>query len=150
MVFDLHWIVAAGLILAAVWDAKTAKIPNWLVLSLVVVFAAKWALDPATVSLWQIGFAGLIFAGGFGLFVAGAMGAGAIKLATATALFMPLDRLGMLGLAFVLAVILSMIVIGAVRGAIGSDDSAWACLRKRIIPMAVPIALTGLAGLFVL
>ena len=151
MVFDIAWVVAAVLVVAAFWDAKTAKIPNWLVLGLAALFVVKLVIWPGSADiLWQVGFAAAVFAGGFGLFAAGAMGAGAVKLAAATALFMPLDRLGTLGLAMIAAIIVAMIVIGFLRGTLGSEDSSWACLRKRIIPMAVPIGITGIVGLFAL
>lgn len=141
--------VAALMVLAVFWDSKFGKIPNWLALGLVAVYAAK-AVLVGPFDIWQVVFAACVFVVGFGLFAMGAIGAGAVKLLAAVALFMPRDALGSLGLFLLIAVILSLLLFSLLRGAWGNDDSGWAVLRKRVIPMAFPIGMTGLFGLFVL
>ena len=144
----IHIGVMALLVVAAVWDMRMARIPNWLVLLFLPLFALKAFLFPQDVDLlWQIVFAAVVFAAGFGLFAAGAIGAGAVKLMAATALFMPMDRLGVIGLTLLAAVIGGLILFGTLRNMFGAEDASWACLRKRIIPMAVPIAVTGVTAL---
>lgn len=147
----ITYAVAALLLVAAVLDARIAKIPNWLPIVMVAVFVAKIIFAPQDIDiLWQIVFAAGVFIVGFGLFMTGGFGAGAVKLMGATALFMPLDRLGVLSLTLLAAVIGSLILFGMLRAFFGSDTSSWTCLQKRIIPMAFPIMVTGLVGLFVL
>ena len=147
----ISYVVAALLVVAAILDAKNAKIPNWLVGLFVVVFVGKVVLFPQSVDFaWQLVFAVCVLIGGFGLFATGGFGAGAVKLMTVTALFMPLDRLGILGLTLLAGIIVSLIVFGLLRSMFGAEDSGWKVLQKRVIPMAVPIGATGIIGMFVL
>lgn len=146
----IHAAVAAFLAVAALWDAKTAKIPNWLIYVGLGLFVIKAIFVPETIDFaWQIALAVIVFVAGFALFTTGAIGAGAVKLMSVAALFMPLDRLGVIGLTLVGAIILSLIVFGFLRTMFGHDDHGWACLQRRIIPMAVPIGITAAVGLFV-
>ena len=75
--------------IAAISDLVTMRIPNWLALALVAVFAAlaAWAQIP----LADIGMhvlAGLVvLVGAFGFFMLGWMGGGDAKLAAAVALW---------------------------------------------------------------
>ncbi len=147
----ISYTVAALLVVAAILDAKTAKIPNWLIGIFVLLFIAKVILYPQTVDImWQLIFAFCVLIGGFGLFATGGFGAGAVKLMAVTALFMPLDRLGMLGLSLLAGIIISLFLFGFLRSLFGSEDSSWKVLRARVIPMAVPIAASGILGMFVL
>lgn len=142
-------VVAALLLAAAFWDCKWGKIPNWLVGVIVAVYAAQVALVGPFV--WgQIILAVCVFAAGLVLFAIGAFGAGAVKLMSATALFIPLDGLGWLALCLVAGIIAGLPLFGALRGTFGSDNSSWSVLTKRVIPLAVPIGITGLVGLFVI
>ncbi len=149
---QIEWIsyaVGALLVVAAVMDTKMSRIPNWLVLVLAALFVAKVVLFPQSVDLiWQIVFAVCVFVGGFALFAAGAFGAGAVKLAGVTALFMPLDWIGTLGLILLAGIFATGFLSGLARSMWGGEDSSWTVLAKRIIPLAIPIAVTGLAGLF--
>lgn len=141
--------VAAILLAIAVLEAKTGRIANWLIAVLLVAFAAKAVVFPDQVNvIWQVAFAFAVLAAGFGLFVAGAFGAGAAKLSAAVALFLPLDRLGTLGLIMLAAVILGILVFGLLRSAFGAEDSDWKSMQSRIVPMSFPIGVTALCGLF--
>ncbi len=147
----ISYCVAALLVVAAILDCKTAKIPNWLVGVFVLLFIAKVILFPQAVDiLWQLVFAVCVLLAGFGLFAMGGFGAGAVKLMAVTALFMPLDRLGTLGLILLAGIIISLFLFGFLRSLFGSEDSGWKVLTKRVIPLAVPIAATGILGMFVL
>ena len=145
----IAYAVAALLAVAAVLDMKNARIPNWLVLAIVALFPLQWLMFPETVTpVSQLIFAVVVFVLGFGLFMTGGFGAGAVKLMAATALFLPADQpLWMLGLFFA-CVIGALILFGLARMFAGSETSGWAVLRKRVIPMAAPIAATGWIGMF--
>ncbi len=147
----ISYAVAALLAVAALMDCKTARIPNWLIGVMVALFVAKVIFFPQAVDiLWQLVFAVCVLIGGFGLFATGGFGAGAVKLMAVTALFMPLDRLGILGLSLLAGIIISLFLFGFLRSLFGSEDSSWKVLRARVIPMAVPIGASGILGLFVL
>lgn len=141
--------VAALLCVAVFWDCKWGKIPNWLALGMLVIYVANVVLV-VPFDYWQLVFAAAVFAVGFALFAIGAFGAGAVKLLSVTALFMPLDALGSLGLFLLVAVIASLLLFSLLRASFANEDSSWSVLRKRVIPMAFPIAVAGLCGLFVL
>lgn len=80
------WPIFAVLLLATVIDLRTRRIPNWLVLPLMVSgLAARWIVDGLPGlgrSLAGIGLALLLF--GFPCFI-GAMGMGDLKLAAGVA-----------------------------------------------------------------
>ena len=146
----LSYAVAAMLLVAALLDCRTGRIPNWLAMIGVALFVLKLAVFPGSVAIWpQLALALGVLVGGFGLFAAGAFGAGAVKLAFVAALFMPVEHaLWLLGV-LVAAIIASLIVFGTLRAVFGGEESGWAVLRRRVIPLAVPIAATALVGLFV-
>ena len=146
----ISYAVAALLVVAALLDCRTGRIPNWLAMVGVGLFVVKLALFPESVAIWpQLALAVGVLVGGFGLFAAGAFGAGAVKLAFVTALFVPVDMaLWLLGV-LVAAIIASLVLFGTLRALFGGEDSGWSVLRRRVIPLAVPIAMTGIVGLFV-
>lgn len=147
---NIHLIVAAILIVISVLDARIGRIPNWSVYSLIALFALKVFLFPTAVNLtWQLSIVAAVFVAGLALFAVGAMGAGAIKLVSATMLFMPLDQWIWLLAIFVGSVFVYLILFVFMRGIFGSEDSSWSVMKKRVVPMAWPIGTMGLLGLFV-
>lgn len=83
------------LIVAAISDVATMKIPNRISLLLVggFVVAALLAGLPAQQILTSIAGAGIVFAAGFACFAFGWMGGGDVKLAAAAALWLGLGHL---------------------------------------------------------
>ena len=145
----LHFAVAAILIVAAFMDARFGRIPNWTAYGLLGLFAVQAFMFSESVDLyWQIGIAAGVFLGGLVLFAVGAIGAGAIKLGSATMLFMPLAQWGWLLAIFIGSVFGYMIIFVLVRTIFGSEESTWSVLKKRVVPMAWPIGTMGLVGLF--
>ena len=62
----------------------------------------------------------------------------------AVGLFLPAQNwLWLFGM-FILAMILSGLIIMTARRMAGSDDSGWHVMRLNVLPMALPIALTTL------
>ena len=146
----IYYAVAVVLIAASFYDMARGRIPNWLALILPVLFLIAVLGVTAEGWLWQVLYAVAVFVLGFGLFLTGGFGAGAVKLMTGTALFLPpSDWLWHLGILFA-GTILSLIVFGLARSFIGREDHGWTVLSKRVIPMAVPVAITGIAGLFLI
>lgn len=145
------YAMAAILLAAMVIEMRTGRIPNWLTLLPFVLFIML-AVSGAdrTALAWQLGLAALVFALGIGLFIVGGIGAGAVKLAAGLALFVPwavgLKALGaFLGLLFV-----TTFLIVQIRKAVGSEESNWHVMSHNVLPMSLPIGLTGLVVLFLL
>jgi prepilin peptidase CpaA len=152
----LHWALAAAfaavLAWAAITDVLSRRIPNVAVLGLVAIFVA-WALAGAPAGLGSgLAAAAIGFTVGFALYLFGVMGAGDVKLFTATALFLGLAYLPMFALATALAggavVAIGLatqprrvLVIFATRGAAGFS---------RGVPYGVAISIGGLATLWAL
>lgn len=147
----ISYVVAAAIVVAAALDLRVAKIPNWIIYVLVVLFAVKAYMFPEAVDLyWQLGIAVVVFVAGLVLFAFGAMGAGAVKLGAAVMLFMPLAEWGWLLGIFVGALFAFTFLFIIAQGLFGGEDSKWASLRKRVVPMSWPIGTMALAGLFYL
>ncbi len=65
------------------------------------------------------------------------------------ALFIPLSK-GWIALAvFVGSVFLVGVVVGRLRKAVGTKDSAWKAMNSNVLPMTVPMLLTCIAVFFV-
>ena len=85
-------ILAALLVWAAIVDLRTRTIPNWLNLVVAAMAPLFWwasgiAFYPDAVE--RICGAYLVFVLFFGMFAAGGMGGGDVKLGTAIALWLP-------------------------------------------------------------
>ncbi len=145
------YAMAVVLIAAIVIELRTGKIPNWLTLVPFVLFIAVATSVEDRVSLmWQLGFAVAVFGVGLLLFAFAGFGAGAVKLMSGLALFLPLSKiywtLGLfIGSVFILAFILQQL-----RKAIADENSAWHALRTKGLPMSLPIGATGFLVMFVI
>lgn len=145
----IPYVMSAILIVAVMIDVRTARMPNWLTLLPVVLFIVQVGVsETPSAFTWQLVQGLIVFLLGIGLFAAGGIGAGAVKLMAGTALIVPTSSafyaiFGFVGSVFVLFPIVIM-----VRKAIGSDDSKWAVLSRQILPMSLPIAVAGLLGMF--
>jgi len=91
-------LILASLLLctAALWDAATFTIPNWISIALVVLFI-PYAVSTPEMTWGNIGthllVAGIAFAVGFALFAMNVLGGGDVKLMTATLLLIGNDGL---------------------------------------------------------
>jgi prepilin peptidase CpaA len=147
----LHAALVAVLLLVAFLDARSGRIPNWAIFLIVGLFAVKAYLFPGAVSLyWQAGVAVAVLIAGIGLFMLGGLGAGAVKLAVAVTLFMPLGQWHWLLATFVGSVIIFLLVFSVLRSTANVEKTHWVALKKRVIPMAFPIGTTALVGLYLL
>ena len=92
LVYGLLAALAIALLVAAVSDLRTRLIHNWLTFGIAAAAPAYWWASG--LSLWpgvagQVGLGLAAFAILAGLFAAGAMGGGDVKLLTALALWLP-------------------------------------------------------------
>ncbi len=143
--------MAAILVLAMGFEMKTGRIPNWLttipILLFMVVFVAA---ENRSALYWQIGVAAAVFVVGLLFFAFAGLGAGAVKLMTGLALFVPLENGWGILAVYVGTLFVTAFVVIQLRKAVGSEQSSWHVMAKNILPMSVPIGLTGLAALFLL
>jgi len=144
-----HYAMAAVLIAAMFIEVRTGRIPNWLTALPFVIFIAVFATnDDRWAMMTQVYMAIGIFVFGLILFAIAGIGAGAVKLMTGTALFIPLNEAFPTLLIFVLAFFVVSGVVVQVRKLIGSEDSKWHIWRAAILPMSLPIGLAGLGSMF--
>lgn len=144
-------LLAVGLFLvAAVNDLRERRIPNWVSLALLALYAALAIADPDKMLIWQSLLAGLcVFAVLFGLFHFGYMGGGDVKLWTVAAVLMgPHYVLPMLvlttvaGLAIALPYYLSRLLMRVRLFTVWEWIPAWS-IKQEKLPYGVAIAFGG-------
>ena len=145
------YAMGAILVVAFLLEIRTGRIPNWLTLLPLAIFAVVliMAEDRSTL-YWQIGLAVIVFCYGLAMFAIGGMGAGAAKLMAGTALFVPWGVSFYTFLIFLVIFFLSAFLIVQFRKIFGSPDSSWHVMANAIIPLSFPIMVAGLLGMFVL
>ena len=144
-------LLAVGLFLvAAVNDLRERRIPNWIAVSLLALYAVLAVLDPAKMLIWQSLLTGLaVFAVLFVLFHFGYMGGGDVKLWTAAAVLVgPGYVVPMLvlttvaGLAVALPYYLSRLVMQVRLRTLWEWIPAWSIGQDKL-PYGVAIAFGG-------
>jgi prepilin peptidase CpaA len=151
MEIALFLVFPAMLSIAAIYDASTMTIPNFLtaILALlfpVVAFAAHWPVE--TIAL-HIGIGALAFAIGAGLFFAGVMGGGDVKLIAAAAIWLGLPTLwGFLLVTAIAGGALAAFALVARRvtpeGLSEAGWARWLVVRRTGLPYGVAIAVGGI------
>lgn len=150
MTLNMIHIAAAVILLAGTLiDLRTGKIPNWLIFGLVALFiAATFVMPDRSAILWQVAFALGVFVLGLVIYAAFGFGAGAVKLLTGAALFLPMDRsFAMFGILLVTMFALGFVVFMA-RLFWGNPESKWVVLSKNVMPLSLPVCATSMLGLF--
>ncbi|MFO8126253.1 prepilin peptidase [Yoonia sp.] len=143
--------MAAVLVVAMLLEIRTGRIPNWLTLMPFALFAVLLILaEDRTPLYWQIGLAAGVLVFGLVMFAIGGSGAGAVKLMTGTALFVPLSKAGYAAIIFFLVFFVSSFVFVQLRKAVGSEDSSWYLMANAVLPLSFSIGMAGLAGMFLL
>ncbi len=144
------YIIIGLLIVAAAIEMRSGKIPNWLTLFPFVLFIIVTATLPdRSVLIWQLVLAAAVFAVGLLLFAFAGFGAGAVKLMSGLALFIPLSK-GWIALAvFVGSLVLTAVIVVRLRKAADDARSSWTVINSNVMPMTVPMLLTCLAVFFI-
>jgi prepilin peptidase CpaA len=96
----LFWVCIAGflalMILAALEDIRTRRIPNWLTGSVAALYPLYALAAPASVAWFgALGAGMLVFLLGWLLFARGIMGGGDVKLITAVTLWAGIEHLAL-------------------------------------------------------
>lgn len=137
------WALFGVLVVAIVLELRTGRIPNWLTLLPFALFILVAALSDDRSSLvWQLALGAGVFALGLVLFAFAGFGAGAVKLMSGTALFVPLGVAHYALGVFIAALVLGGVIIVVLRSILGAEDSAWHVLAKNVMPMSIPIGAT--------
>lgn len=127
-------------------EARSGKIPNLLTLLPFILFMLVLVTspDPNAFGPQLIG-AVVVLVIGLVLFAVAGFGAGAVKLLTGLALFVPQDQaLAVLGI-FVAAIFLISILTLQIRKYFGTANSDWVVLSTAVMPMSWPIGIAGLS-----
>ncbi len=141
--------MAAVLVVAMLLEIRTGRIPNWVTLLPFALFAVLLFAVPDRGPLYaQIGLAAGVFVFGIIMFAIGGSGAGAVKLMTGTALFVPLSKAGYAAIVFLLVFFVSSFVFVQLRKLLGSEDSSWHLMANAVLPLSFSIGMAGLAGMF--
>ena len=112
--------MGAILVVAMLLEIRTGRIPNWLTTLPFALFAVLLVMaDDRTPLYWQMGLAAGVFVFGLVLFAIGGSGAGAVKLLTGTALFVPLAKAGYAAIVFFVVFFISAFVFVQIRKACG-------------------------------
>ena len=134
--------LALLLVTAAVLDLRSRKIPNWLSIAVAVMATFFWLANGIAFYpdvLERVGSAYLIFVLFFGMFCAGGMGGGDVKLGTALALwFAP-------HVTFIFILITSLVGALVSLGAWIHHHFVKHAEGKTVVPYGVAIAFGGLA-----
>ena len=141
-------LAAPLLVLVAAGDFHAMRIPNWLVLAMVTLFAlASLAVLDLPQIGWRFATAGIVLVVGFVTFLAGAFAGGDVKALTALALFVPTDQqsLALFGLTLSASLLIGIVSMTLLRSTLGHPGSPHASLATaRGYPMGISIALAGL------
>jgi prepilin peptidase CpaA len=141
------WVAFAGLLLtAAVTDARSYKIPNWISIALVVLFIiAVLASGQPALGFWPHVAAGLaVLAVGYILYMLTGMGAGDAKLAAAGALWSGVSGLYMV--TFTLAVSMAALAFSLVAlrrlvpAVSGAEPSTRMLQRGAPVPLGIALS----------
>jgi len=143
--------VAAVIVVAMLLEIKTGRIPNWLTLLPFVLFAILlFVSEDRTPLYWQMGLAAGVFVFGLVMFAIGGSGAGAVKLMTGTALFVPFAKSGYAAIIFFLVFFISSFIFVQIRKAFGSEGSSWHIMANQVLPLSFSIGVAGLTGMFLI
>ena len=143
------WIAFAAMIplmiLTAYWDLKALKIPNWLVLCVLVTFVITglWGL-PLDTFFWRLLYGVIALGVGFGLFALGAIGGGDAKMAAALVPFAVPSDAAVLLLLYAILTLALLMVVRLIMQMVRHRETGWLALdqlhkpaRERVFPMGL-------------
>jgi len=138
------------MLIAAWWDLKFLKIPNWLSMAVLGVFVVTglWGL-PLDTFLWRLGIGAIVLVITFLLFAAGAIGGGDAKLAAALAPFVVPADVGILLLTYAVVSLVLLLVLRLVMQMMRHQETGWLSVdqmkkpaRERVFPMGLIFGVT--------
>ncbi|PUB19344.1 prepilin peptidase [Yoonia sediminilitoris] len=144
--------VVALLLAATLIELKTGKIPNWLTLLPFVLFIlVVGAAADKGAYVWQMGLAAAVFVVGLLLFAFAGFGAGAVKLMTGLALFIPLQSgVTALGVFIASLFVVTFTLVQMRKFGVGAGSNWHVFTASKSLPLSMPLAITGAAALLFL
>ena len=142
------------LVAAALWDAVTLTIPNYLVLAVLALYVASWSVKfNLSDILFDLLAAAIVFAAGFVLFAVGGLGGGDAKLAPGAVLWVGYD--GFLEFVFamtiaggVLAVVLLVLRGGLGAAAVPPERLPLALRKGSPVPYGIAISVGAILNIW--
>ena len=138
------WIVFAFLPIlgaTALYDLRQMRIPNFLSLAGLLLFALCLPLLGVEEWGWRALTGFFTFMLCFGLFVAGWLGGGDAKILPVTVLFVPFGHIELYMLSFSASMVLGMVGIWVVRQRMSHPDARWVSMQPgAAFPMGISIA----------
>lgn len=127
--------------LAAVWDVRRLRIPNWLNAALAVAFLPIGLLSlPLDLFGYRVAGALLVLFLGLLLFASGRMGGGDVKMLAAGALYVPGPQAPAMLMILSASLILGVAFIYMMRYLLGMGERSWLGLNRGArFPMGVSI-----------
>ena len=134
-------VMAVLMLLAAWFDLKSLRIPNWCVIAVVVLFfvTGLWGL-PLDVFAWRVLAGVIVLFVGFGLYSisGGHVGGGDIKLIAALTPFIAGPDVGFVLIVFALLSFAGLVVRALVRALLRDRKTGWQALdQKRFFPVGL-------------
>ncbi|ARU00610.1 prepilin peptidase [Yoonia vestfoldensis] len=145
--FLMSLILIAGMVI----EMRDGRLPNWLTMLPFVLFMALivTAPDPAVFAGRLVG-AAMVFVVGLVLFALAGFGAGAVKLLTGLALFIPAEKAVATFSIFIVTMFVGTFIILQIHKRVAAADSKWVILHKRVLPMSLPIGIAGLCAFWLI
>jgi prepilin peptidase CpaA len=146
-----RWAIAGLLTAALAWasisDIRVRKIPNWTVLSVLVLFLPWAVMSTAPWVLWALAAGAIALVVSIALYAVGVVGAGDSKLFAAVALFVGMGHLAQLAIitALVGGVIAAISLLTRPRRALVMLNMRGKGDFGRGVPYGVAIAVAGAA-----
>lgn len=138
-------LMAPLLVFVAFFDMRLMRIPNWISLVGLLIFALTIPLLPASEVLARMGMAAVVFILGVGAFMMRWFGGGDIKILSVLFLFIPSGTLSLYGLGFSVSMLAGIAFILAMRSMPWPANTEWVSLREHgTFPMGISIALSGI------
>lgn len=138
------WIVLAFLPIlgaTALYDLRQMRIPNFLSLAGLALFALCLPVLGFDDWMWRALTGFFTFVLCFGLFAAGWLGGGDAKILPVTVLFVPFGHIEVYMLSFSVSMILGMVGIWLVRQKLSHPDAQWVSMQPgAAFPMGISIA----------
>ena len=148
------WVTLAAMVplmaIASYTDLKSLKIPNVVVLAVLLVYAVTglWGL-PTDTFFWRLLVGVIVLFIGFAAFSAGVVGGGDAKMAAALAPFIVPGDILMLMLMYVIVTFALLMILRLIQHFLRHEETGWLSLdqlkkpaRERVFPMGLILGLT--------
>lgn len=141
-----NWMLAALLVAVIILDLKDMRLPNWLALAFVALFALStaWTIPLPDIA-WRSGAALIVLLLGLAANAARLLGGGDVKILAALMLFIPTQALLSFMFVLCMCMLVGIIAVLALRRMLRSVQTGWRGLNENgRYPMGLSIGMAGL------